>query len=83
MWGRISLLLNIHKKRIYIYIYIYIYNILDEMLLAPARKGAHCNKCVTYLSQQAQCESDARSTLWSISYLTSLKPLDCRGFKNW
>jgi hypothetical protein len=44
MWERVSLLLNKHKKEC-------IHNIFDEMLLAPARNGAHCNKYVTYLSQ--------------------------------
>jgi hypothetical protein len=47
MWGRISLLLNMHKKEC-------IQNILNEMLLAPACNGARCNKYIMYLSQRAQ-----------------------------
>jgi hypothetical protein len=46
MWGRVSLLLNMHTKEC-------IQNILDEMLLAPARNGVCCNKYITYLSQWA------------------------------
>jgi hypothetical protein len=46
MWGRISLLHNMHKKEC-------IQNILNGMLLALARNGARCNKYVMYLSQRA------------------------------
>jgi hypothetical protein len=52
--GCVSLLLNMHKKEC-------IQNILDEMLLAPARNGAHCNKYVEYTfvamgTQRARCK---------------------------
>jgi hypothetical protein len=43
MWGRVSLLLNMHKKEC-------LHNILDEMLLAPARNGARCNKYIRICS---------------------------------
>jgi hypothetical protein len=53
------------------------------MLLALSRNSACCNKYATYLSQRAQRGCGARSTVWRTSRLISLKPLDCRGFKNW
>jgi hypothetical protein len=39
LWGRISLLLHMHKNDCQ-------YNILHGMLLAPARNGAHWHKYV-------------------------------------
>jgi hypothetical protein len=42
MWGHVFLLLNMHKKEC-------LQNVLQGMLLTPARYGARCHKYVTYL----------------------------------
>jgi hypothetical protein len=76
LWECISLLPNSIKKDCQ-------QNILYGMLLAPACNSVRWHKYVTYLSQWAPCGFGPKSTAWSTSRLTSLKPLDHRMFISW
>jgi hypothetical protein len=74
LWRRISLLLNMSKKNTHRLFFTGFS--LRQHTACPLHTYAQV--CV----QTDTCGPGARSTAWSTSYLTSLKQLDCRGFKS-
>jgi hypothetical protein len=61
----------------------YLQIILHGILLAPTHSMTFGTHTRTYVCQWSLCRPGARSTTWSTSCVTSLKHLDCRGFKSW
>jgi hypothetical protein len=56
---------------------------LRQPATVPVGTNTCWHKCVTYLCQRVPYGPGPRSTARSISCVTSLKHLECHGFKSW